>query len=328
MSHVPAPPPGAAVVFVGEEVEFQRETKSVKDQAKHGRKTESNSVKRERVWTVTKTAETRSCTCCGECKTDAVVQVYEYRDGVQVGKHALTPRVDPSSGGQKRFRVKVNGKDLYLHSILAFAFHRSWHCPIVRDYREFRQKGFEGDHLAWVRSGDFALATQPELCYCGWIQAVPRKLHKARSARLKRARKVIERVRKVEKQEADAIAGLELVEANFEALRRKDGPRGKKLKRRMRSLRDVQKRIKKQREEGTKLLEAAWPNAEKFREQIKKQKGLFLSLDGYVSEAGELKQFGGNEFLGALFVDAETTDGRRAWMLQHDKLINAQRRVR
>ena len=70
MSHVPAPPPGAAVVFVGEEVEFQRETKSVKDQAKHGRKTESNSVKCERVWTVTKTAEIRSCTCCGECKTE------------------------------------------------------------------------------------------------------------------------------------------------------------------------------------------------------------------------------------------------------------------
>ena len=157
---------------------------------------------------------------------------------------------------------------------------------------------------------------------------MPKKVHDERSRRLDRARKVVDRVRKIEKQEADAKADLVLAEADFAALRRKDGPRGKKLQKQVRSLRDVQKKIQKQQDEGKKLLEKEWPNAEQWRDQIKKQKGLFFSLDGFVSEDGEPMPFGGNEALGELFVHAETSDGRRAWLLQQDRLINAQRRVR
>lgn len=321
-------PPGARHVSVGEEVEFLRKTSTRQKRGAHGKKTPSNSVKHERVWTVTKMNGIESCACCGECETDAMVQVYEYLDGVQVSQETIAPFVDFSSGDQKRYRVKIGGRNLYLHSILAFAFHRDWYCPWVRDYEEFRKLNFEGDHLAWVRTGDFALATQPELCLCGWIQAVPKKLHEKRSRRLKRARKVVDQVRKIEKQETEAKAGLVLAEANFAALKRKSGPRGKKLQRRLRSLRDVQKKVQKQRDEGKKLLEKAWPNAERWREQIKQSKGLFLNLDGFVSQAGESTPFGGNEILGELFVHAGTSDARRAWLLQQDKLINAQRKVR
>ena len=157
---------------------------------------------------------------------------------------------------------------------------------------------------------------------------MPKKVHDKRSRRLDRARNVVDRVRKIEKREADAKAGLVLAEANFAALRRKDGPRGKKLQRQVRSLRDVQKKIQKQQDEGKRLLEKEWPNAEKWRDPIRKQKGLFFSLDGFVSETGEPTPFGGNELLTDLFVHAETSDGRRAWLLQQDKLINAQRKVR
>lgn len=322
------PPPGSVSVPEGREVEFLRETGTRQKRGTHGKKTPSNSVEHERVWTVTKMNGIESCTCCGECETDAMVQVREYLDGVLTETSTLTPFVDFSSGGQKRYRIKIAGKDAYLHSILAFAFNRDWYCPWVRDYEEFRRLKFQGDHLAWARKGDFAIVTQPELCLCGWIQAVPKKVHDERSRRLDRARKVVDRVRKIEKQEADAKADLVLAEADFAALRRKDGPRGKKLQKQMRSLRDVQKKIQKQQDEGKKLLEKEWPNAEQWRDQIKKQKGLFFSLDGFVSEAGEPTPFGGNEALGELFVHAETSDGRRAWLLQQDRLINAQRRVR
>lgn len=328
MSRMYARPPGAAVVFDDEEVVFQRKTSTRKDRKAHGPKTKDNSLCHTTEWTVTKMRGVEFCACCGECETDALVRKYQYLNDELVGEpETIEPFVDTSRGGQKRFRVRIDGKARYLHAILAFAFHRDLVCPYILDFPTFRAKKFQGDHIAWVRSGTFF--TQPELCMCGWIQAVSGKEHRKRTAKLARARAVVDRVRQIEKEEAEADAGIGLAEADFDSLRRKDGPRGKALQKRIRNLKTVQKAVAKQRAAGMALLEKEWPAAEAFRARIAQQKGegSYATFDGVVSADGEFKAFDGNGLLGELFVDAET-DAHRALLLHQNKLINAQKRVR
>lgn len=322
------PPPGSVSVPEGLEVEFQRKISTRKDRAKHGPKTAGNALCHETVWTVTKMAGVESCLCCGECETDALVRKYQYLNDRLLGEpETIEPYVDPSRDGQKRFRVWIDGTGRYLHAILAFAFHRDWACPHICDYPKFRANGFQGDHLAWVRSGQFF--TQPEMCLCGWIEAVGKSQHDQRTSKLKRGRAVVDRVVQVEKQEAEATAEIAMTEANFESLRRKDGGRGRKLQKRIRSLKAVQQSIEKKRSAGMALLKKEWPDPEALRAQIAKSKGAgsFVTFDGVVSGDGEFQAFDGNELLGELFVDAET-DGRRALILYANRLLNSRAKVR
>lgn len=325
------PPQGYTPVPVGREIQFLEKFETRKHQYKHGAKDDSNSFQRHTTWTVKKFDGIEFCECCGECETDVIVEKHVTKDG-----HALEPsrcgmKVDTSSGGQKRFRVWVNGEWLYLHHVLAFAFGRDWACPHVRDFVEFRRRKFQGDHLAWVRPGGLEVPTQPEWCFAGWIQAVAKATHDRRSRRLERARAVLRNVAAIEKKENEATQELGSVQAAFDALHRKNTQKAKKLKAKIKSLNAVKQAIAKKRGAGAKLLTKAQPQVEKYREAIKKRKGHFLTADGWDGKDGELKYFSSPSFppiLADLFVSAETTDTRRALMLFTNKHIDAQRKVR
>ena len=320
------PPEGYRHVFVDEEVRFHEREVTRKDRSSHGPKTASNSFVKNIFWTVKKLNGVEFCSCCGECATDSAVYKHETVDGEPVGEPSYCPlKVDPSRDGQKRFRVWVDGEWLYLHQVLAFAFHRDWVCPHILDFQTFRKK-FQGDHLAWVKTGELEVPTQPELCLAGWIQAVSKKEHDRRTGLLKCARAVLRQVSDFETKERETAAQLKDVSEQLDALKRKNTARARKLKENRRSLRCVEKEIEKKRAAGIKLLETEWPQADKYKDTIKKMKGLYFSFDGAQGDDGVFKAVGGNGLLAECFL--ETSDARRAMGLFFHKRINAQKKVR
>ena len=115
------------------------------------------------------------------------------RNGVKSEKK-MKIRVRPPAKQRKRYKtpgyreaprlvVQIKHRQEYLHRMCAYAFHRKKYANNVKDYKEFKRKKFQGDHLC-----DYALNTKPEWCIAGWIEAVPAHVHKERTKELKEGR--------------------------------------------------------------------------------------------------------------------------------------------
>jgi hypothetical protein len=95
---------------------------------------------------------------------------------------------DPESeAGTWRLRVKIQGRDEYVHKVAAFCWHRR-RVPPGLDWPAFRD-GYEGDHLPFVDAAG-QLQTRPEWVVAGWVEAVPKAVHRQRTTQLAAARKL------------------------------------------------------------------------------------------------------------------------------------------
>ena len=180
--------------------------------------------------------------------------------------------------------------------------------------------------MAWVKTGELEVPTQPELCFAGWIEAVTKKEHDRRSGRLRRARAVLRRVAEFEAKERETTAQLGDIDAAFGALKRKGTARARGLQAKRRSLRCVQKDLEKKRSEGQKLLAKAWPRMDHLKDAVRNMKGLYYSFDGIEDKTGALQAIGGNEVLASCFF--ETGEARQGLELYFHQRINAKKKVR
>jgi len=77
--------------------------------------------------------------------------------------------------GRHRLRCWVDGKRVYLQSVVAFAFHRK-QLPANLSWEEYREGDYQGDHLL-----DEDLQVEPGWCHAGWIEAIPTREHVMRT---------------------------------------------------------------------------------------------------------------------------------------------------
>lgn len=140
------------------------------------------------------------------CGTDVIVVRQNWHGDRMVGK-IFTPRIRPDwspcnekgigeGGGAWRLRVYLGECYEYLHKIAAFAFHRR-RVPEGMGWSTFKDE-FEGDHLVFMDPHG-RLQTRPEWVAAGWVEAVPKSMHRRRSTQLAAARRIEDHADRLER---------------------------------------------------------------------------------------------------------------------------------
>lgn len=185
-------PPDASLVAAGDVVEFHRVSDGWVGSQEPGQK--RRKVRKYVAWTVEKTEWTPIEHDCG---TNCIVKRHIYHGAYEAHVLPLHPRPDPDRKNPtvRRLRLDCAGEDgVYLQQIVAYAWHRHPDVPAGLTWPQYRRGTFDSDHLP-----DRRLREVPGWVVAGWLQAVPRALHRARGPQRALAREVREAADREEK---------------------------------------------------------------------------------------------------------------------------------
>lgn len=179
-----------------------------------------------------------------------------------------------------RLAVKMNNRVEWLQRVVGFA----WHRDLLPPGAELVSNTWEADHLE-----SSELETCPSWCLAGWIEAVPKDVHRVRTAALEQARKVRDRVAEIEEEARQRS----LMTAAFDRL----AARKKPTKKHLADMSSVKRKIDK--------LPPVSPAMSGIK--VVPRRGTRVLFDIEWSEAGAVDFHGhcGNKLVASLFVDAE-----------------------